>query len=59
MKMIFAVIKPFKLDEVRAALTGIGIQGMTVGEVKGFGRQTGPDRDLSQRRVRHPVRRCR
>ena len=41
MKMIFAVIKPFKLDDVREALTGIGIQGMTVSEVKGFGRQKG------------------
>ena len=41
MKMISAVIKPFKLDEVRDALTALGIQGMTVGEVKGFGRQRG------------------
>ena len=41
MKMIMAVIKPFKLDEVREALTEIGIEGMTVSEVKGFGRQKG------------------
>ncbi len=41
MKMISAVIKPFKLDDVREALTQLGIQGMTVGEVKGFGRQRG------------------
>jgi nitrogen regulatory protein P-II 2 len=41
MKLIIAVIKPFKLDEVRDALTQIGIHGMTVSEVKGFGRQKG------------------
>ncbi len=41
MKQIIAIIKPFKLDEVRDALNGIGIQGMTVTEVKGFGRQKG------------------
>jgi nitrogen regulatory protein P-II 2 len=41
MKMIVAVIKPFKLDEVRDALTRIGIHGMTVSEVKGYGRQKG------------------
>jgi nitrogen regulatory protein P-II 2 len=41
MKMIIAVIKPFKLDEVREALTELGIEGMTVSEVKGFGRQKG------------------
>lgn len=41
MKKIEAVIKPFKLDEVRDALTSIGIQGMTITEVKGFGRQKG------------------
>ena len=41
MKMIVAVIKPFKLDEVREALSGIGVQGITVTEVKGFGRQKG------------------
>jgi nitrogen regulatory protein P-II 2 len=41
MKLITAVIKPFKLDEVREALSAIGIQGLTVTEVKGFGRQKG------------------
>jgi nitrogen regulatory protein P-II 2 len=41
MKLIIAVIKPFKLDEVRDALTRIGIHGMTVSEVKGYGRQKG------------------
>ena len=41
MKMVTAVIKPFKLDDVREALSEIGVQGITVGEVKGFGRQKG------------------
>ncbi|HEX5065497.1 MAG TPA: P-II family nitrogen regulator [Myxococcota bacterium] len=41
MKKIEAIVKPFKLDEVKEALQGIGIQGMTVTEVKGFGRQKG------------------
>ena len=41
MKMIMAVIKPFKLDDVREALAEIGVQGITVTEVKGFGRQKG------------------
>ncbi|MBZ0325826.1 MAG: P-II family nitrogen regulator [Alphaproteobacteria bacterium] len=41
MKLVMAIIKPFKLDEVRDALTGLGIQGLTVTEVKGFGRQKG------------------
>lgn len=41
MKMIMAIIKPFKLDDVREALTEIGIEGLTVTEVKGFGRQKG------------------
>jgi nitrogen regulatory protein P-II 2 len=41
MKFVIAVIKPFKLDEVREALTRIGIHGMTVTEVKGYGRQKG------------------
>ena len=41
MKLITAIIKPFKLDEVRAALTELGVQGMTVGDVKGYGRQKG------------------
>jgi nitrogen regulatory protein P-II 2 len=41
MKMVTAVVKPFKLDEVREALSAIGVQGVTVTEVKGFGRQKG------------------
>ena len=41
MKYIIAIIKPFRLDEVRAALTELGVQGMTVSEVRGFGRQKG------------------
>ena len=41
MKLITAIIKPYKIDEVRDAISGIGIQGMTVTEVKGFGRQKG------------------
>ena len=41
MKMVTAVIKPFKLDDVREALSTIGVQGITVSEVKGFGRQKG------------------
>jgi nitrogen regulatory protein P-II 2 len=41
MKLIAAIIKPFKLDEVRDALTGLGVHGMTITEVKGYGRQKG------------------
>jgi nitrogen regulatory protein P-II 2 len=41
MKLITAIVKPFKLDEVREALSAIGVQGMTVTEVKGYGRQKG------------------
>lgn len=41
MKLVMAIIKPFKLEEVRDALTGIGVHGMTVTEVKGYGRQKG------------------
>jgi nitrogen regulatory protein PII len=41
MKLIMAIIKPFKLDDVRDALTSLGVQGLTVTEVKGFGRQKG------------------
>jgi len=41
MKLVTAVIKPFKLDDVREALTPLGVQGLTVSEVKGFGRQKG------------------
>lgn len=41
MKLVMAIIKPFKLDSVREALTGLGVDGLTVTEVKGFGRQKG------------------
>ena len=41
MKMVVAIIKPFKLDDVREALTGMGVEGLTVSEVKGYGRQKG------------------
>ncbi|MFN3388065.1 MAG: P-II family nitrogen regulator [Allosphingosinicella sp.] len=41
MKMIVAIIKPYKLDQVREALTALGVEGMTVSEVRGFGRQKG------------------
>ena len=41
MKLVMAIIKPFKLDEVRDALNAVGVHGMTVGEVKGYGRQKG------------------
>jgi len=41
MKLVVAIIKPFKLEEVREALSGLGIQGLTVSEVKGYGRQKG------------------
>ncbi|MFO1142224.1 MAG: P-II family nitrogen regulator [Amaricoccus sp.] len=41
MKLVIAVIKPFKLDEVREALTAVGVQGLMVSEVKGYGRQAG------------------
>ena len=41
MKLVTAIVKPFKLDEVRQALTAVGIEGLTVTEVKGFGRQKG------------------
>jgi nitrogen regulatory protein P-II 2 len=41
MKYVIAIIKPFKLDDVREALMGLGVQGLTVSEVKGFGRQKG------------------
>ena len=41
MKLVIAIVKPFKLDDVREALTPLGVQGLTVTEVKGFGRQKG------------------
>ena len=52
MKLVTAIIKPFKLDDVREALSEISVQGMTVSEVKGFGRQKGPYRIVSRSRVR-------
>ena len=52
MKKIEAIIKPFKLDDVRETLTEIGITGMTVSEVKGFGRQKRPYGNLSRRGIR-------
>ena len=42
MKLVTAIIKPFKMDDVRSALSEIGVQGITVAEVKGFGRQRSP-----------------
>ena len=50
MKFIIAIIKPFKLDEVREALGAIGVAGMTVSEVKGFGRQKGQTEIYRSRR---------
>jgi nitrogen regulatory protein P-II 2 len=41
MKLVMAIIKPFKLEDVRTALSGVGVQGLTVSEVKGYGRQKG------------------
>ena len=55
MKFVSAIIKPFKLDEVREALSAIGVQGITVTEVKGFGRQKGLEDD--HRNFRSPARR--
>ena len=52
MKMITAIIKPFKLDDVRQAVADIGIQGITVTEVKGLRPATRPHRAVSRRRVR-------
>ena len=46
MKLIIAIVKPFKLDDVRNALSDIGVQGITVTEVKGFGRQKGHTQDF-------------
>jgi len=51
MKKIEAIIKPFKLEEVKDALGEIGIEGMTVSEVKGFGRQKGHTENLSRQRI--------
>ena len=52
MKKIEAIIKPFKLDEVKESLANIGIQGMTVSEVKGFGRRSGRGVKWRTRRAR-------
>ena len=52
MKYIIAVIKPFKLDDVREALADCGVSGLTATEVKGFGRQKGTYGALSRRRIR-------
>ena len=57
MKLITAIIKPFKLDDVRDALSEIGVQGMTVTEVKGFGRQKGRGRLSAQDQARGSRRR--
>ena len=51
MKLVTVVIKPFKLEDVREALSSIGIQGLTVTEVKGFGRQKGHAEALPRRRI--------
>jgi len=47
MKLITAIIKPFKLEDVRKAVGDVGVQGVTVTEVRGFGRQRGPHRSVS------------
>ena len=52
MKMVEAIVKPFKLDEVKEALTKAGVQGMTVEEVKGFGRQKGIRNSIAARSIR-------
>jgi nitrogen regulatory protein P-II 2 len=57
MKLIEAIVKPFKLDEVKDALLEIGIQGMTVTEVKGFGRQKGIKKRIAARNT--PSSSCR
>ena len=56
MKKIEAIIKPFKLDEVREALSEIGVTGLTVTEVKGFGRQKGHTELLSLIHISEPTR---
>ena len=52
MKLVEAIIKPFKLDEVKDALLEIGVQGMTVTEVKGFGRQKATKKPIAARNIR-------
>ena len=56
MRLIKAIIKPFKLDEVRHALNDVGVQGLTVSEVKGYGRQKGAGRLYPGRRTTRPDR---
>lgn len=51
MKIVMAIIKPFKLDEVRDALTAIGVQGLTVTEVKGYHLQRGTPRSTAERNM--------
>ena len=51
MKKIEAIVKPFKLDDVKEALNEIGIQGMTISEVKGYGASEGTQGDLPRRRI--------
>ena len=55
MKLLTAIIKPFKLEEVRSALTDVGLQGMTVTEVKGLRPTEGSHRNLSRRRIRREL----
>ena len=57
MKLITAIIKPFKLDDVRNALTEIGLTGMTIEEVKGFGRQKGHTESVSYTHLTLPTKR--
>ena len=52
MKIIMAIIKPFKLDEVRDALTAVGVHGLTVSEVKGYGRQKGTPKSIAALNMR-------
>ena len=56
MKIVMAIIKPFKLEEVRDALTAIGVHGLTVTEVKGYGRQKGHTEILSLIHISEPTR---
>lgn len=52
MKLIMAIVKPFKLDDVREALVGAGVEGLTVSEVKGYGRQKGQTEIYRGRSIR-------
>ena len=55
-KLVVAIIKPFKLDDVKAAVQELGVQGLTITEVQGFGRQRGPHRGVPRRRVHDRLR---